>query len=342
MKQIERVVSVDRVDDLIAVFGSFDENIKRIEENLNVRIINRGTDLKVSGDEEQVDKAVRTLEGLLALAAKGEPIDEQRVRYLITLVSEGNADQVSQIAKDVVCITAKGKPIKAKTVGQQKYMKAIAKNTITIGVGPAGTGKTYLAVAAAVAAFRERSVNRIILTRPAVEAGERLGCRPGDLQYKVDPYLRPLYDALYDMLGAETFQKYQERGSIEVAPLAYMRGRTLDDSFIILDEAQNTTREQMKMFLTRLGFGSKIVITGDVTQIDLPDDKTSGLKDAVRVLENVKDIAICRLTAADVVRHALVQEIINAYEKDANKREKQQEVKKPRPDLKGHHYQRKN
>ena len=342
MKQVERIVNADRVDDLIAVFGSFDENIKRIEDNLNVRIINRGTDLKVSGDEEDVDKAVRTLEGLLTLAAKGETIDEQRVRYLITLVSEGNADQVARIAQDVVCITAKGKPIKAKTVGQQKYMKAIQKNTVTIGVGPAGTGKTYLAVAAAVAAFRERTVNRIILTRPAVEAGERLGFLPGDLQNKVDPYLRPLYDALYDMLGAETFQKYQERGSIEVAPLAYMRGRTLDDSFIILDEAQNTTKEQMKMFLTRLGFGSKIVITGDVTQIDLPDDKTSGLKDAVRVLEGIKDIAICRLTAADVVRHALVQEIINAYERDYQKREKQHEFKKPSPDHKGHHYQRKN
>ena len=341
-KQIERMLSVERVEDLIAVFGSFDENTKRIEEALDVKIINRGTELKVTGDEENVDKAIRTLEGLLALSAKGETIDEQRVRYLITLVQEGNDDSIAQMAKDVVCITAKGKPIKAKTVGQQKYMKAIQKNTITIGVGPAGTGKTYLAVAAAVAAFRERTINRIILTRPAVEAGERLGFLPGDLQNKVDPYLRPLYDALYDMLGAETFQKYQERGSIEVAPLAYMRGRTLDDSFIILDEAQNTTREQMKMFLTRLGFGSKIVITGDVTQIDLPDDKTSGLKDAVRVLEGVKDIAICKLTASDVVRHALVQQIINAYEKDAEKREKKSEFKKPRPQTKGHQYQRKN
>ena len=321
VKQIERILSVERVEDLIAVFGSFDENTRRIEDALDVKIVNRGTDLKVSGDEENVDKAIRTLEGLLALSAKGEIIDEQRVRYLITLVREGNDDSISQMAKDVVCITAKGKPIKAKTVGQQKYMKAIQKNTITIGVGPAGTGKTYLAVAAAVAAFRERTVNRIILTRPAVEAGERLGFLPGDLQNKVDPYLRPLYDALYDMLGAETFQKYQERGSIEVAPLAYMRGRTLDDSFIILDEAQNTTKEQMKMFLTRLGFGSKIVITGDVTQIDLPDDKTSGLKDAVRVLDGIKDIAICRLSAADVVRHALVQEIINAYEKSAQKQD---------------------
>ena len=290
----------------------------------------------MSGDEEAVDKAVRTLEGLMALASKGEVIDEQRVRYLITLVKEGNDHQVSQMAKDVVCITAKGKPIKAKTVGQQNYMKAIANHTVTIGVGPAGTGKTYLAVAAAVAAFRERTVNRIVLTRPAVEAGERLGFLPGDLQNKVDPYLRPLYDALYDMLGPETFQKYQERGSIEVAPLAYMRGRTLDDSFIILDEAQNTTSEQMKMFLTRLGFGSKVVITGDVTQIDLPRDKTSGLKDAIRVLDGVKDIAICRLTSADVVRHALVQEIINAYERAARK----QDEKKPAREFQGRYHRK--
>ena len=332
----ERIVSAERLEDLIAVFGSFDENIRRIEENLGVMIVNRGTDLKITGDPESADKAVRTLEGLLQLSAKGEIIDEQRVRYLITLVQEGNDELVSKIAKDVVCITAKGKPIKAKTVGQQTYIKAIQNNTITIGVGPAGTGKTYLAVAAAVAAFRERTVNRIILTRPAVEAGERLGFLPGDLQNKVDPYLRPLYDALYDMLGAETFQKYQERGSIEVAPLAYMRGRTLDDSFIILDEAQNTTREQMKMFLTRLGFGSKIVITGDVTQIDLPDDKVSGLKDAVRVLAGVKDIAICQLSAADVVRHALVQQIIQAYEKA----EKIPEPKKTNSNYKGD-YQRK-
>ena len=335
--QIERMINVERVDDLISVFGSFDENTRRIEETLNVRIINRGTDLKITGDEEMVDKAAKTLESLLSLASRGETIDEQRVRYLITLVNEGNEQLVNQWGKDVVCITAKGKPIKAKTVGQQTYMKAILKNTVTIGVGPAGTGKTYLAVAAAVAAFRERTVNRIILTRPAVEAGERLGFLPGDLQNKVDPYLRPLYDALYDMLGAETFQKYQERGSIEVAPLAYMRGRTLDDSFIILDEAQNTTREQMKMFLTRLGFGSKIVITGDVTQIDLPDDKVSGLKDAIRVLGGVKDIAICRLTSADVVRHALVQEIINAYERADSKKT---EIKKPSQEFHGR-YQRK-
>ena len=317
-KEVERIVNADRVEDLIAVFGSFDENVRRIEEALGVHIVSRGDDLKVTGDEEMADKAVRTLEALLQLAAKGETIDEQRVRYLITLVSEGNEDQIAKIAKDVVCITAKGKPIKAKTVGQQNYMKAIQKNTVTIGVGPAGTGKTYLAVAAAVSAFRERTVNRIILTRPAVEAGERLGFLPGDLQNKVDPYLRPLYDALYDMLGAETFQKYQERGSIEVAPLAYMRGRTLDDSFIILDEAQNTSREQMKMFLTRLGFGSKIVITGDVTQIDLPDGKPSGLREAMRVLRNIEGIGICELTNQDVVRHVMVQRIVAAYESYEN------------------------
>ena len=310
----ERIINAERIEQIINVFGSFDENIKRIEQTYGVKITNRGTELKISGEDEAADRAGRAIEGLLLLAAKGETIDEQKVRYLIDLVSSGNEDKIGEMAKDVVCITAKGRPVKAKTLGQQRYMKAISKNTITIGVGPAGTGKTYLAVAAAVAAFREKAVNRIIMTRPAVEAGERLGFLPGDLQNKVDPYLRPLYDALYDMLGAETYQKYLERGNIEVAPLAYMRGRTLDDSFIILDEAQNTTREQMKMFLTRLGFGSKIVITGDITQIDLPSDKVSGLKDAVRILDNVPDIAICRLTASDVVRHALVQRIIAAYE----------------------------
>ena len=310
----ERIINAERIEQIINVFGSFDENIKRIEQTYGVKITNRGTELKISGEDEAADRAGRAIEGLLLLAAKGETIDEQKVRYLIDLISSGNEDKIGEMAKDVVCITAKGRPVKAKTLGQQRYMKAISKNTITIGVGPAGTGKTYLAVAAAVAAFREKAVNRIILTRPAVEAGERLGFLPGDLQNKVDPYLRPLYDALYDMLGAETYQKYLERGNIEVAPLAYMRGRTLDDSFIILDEAQNTTREQMKMFLTRLGFGSKIVITGDITQIDLPSDKVSGLKDAVRILDNVPDIAICRLTASDVVRHALVQRIIAAYE----------------------------
>ena len=311
---IERTVNAERMEQIIEVFGSFDENIKKIEDAFQIRVINRDTELKIQGDVEAVDQGVRAVEGLLALAAKGENIDEQKVRYLIDLVRSGEDDKIGAMARDVVCITAKGKPIKAKTLGQQKYLKAIEKNTITIGVGPAGTGKTYLAVAEAVAAFRAKQVNRIILTRPAVEAGERLGFLPGDLQNKVDPYLRPLYDALFDMLGPETYTKYLERGNIEVAPLAYMRGRTLDDSFIILDEAQNTTREQMKMFLTRLGFGSKIVITGDITQIDLPRDKVSGLKDAVRVLENVEDIAICRLTASDVVRHALVQKIVAAYD----------------------------
>ena len=311
---MERIVNAERMEQIIEVFGSFDENIRRIEDAFHVHVVNRDTELKIQGEEEQVDKGVRAVEGLLSLAAKGETIDEQKVRYLIDLVRSGNDDKIGSIAQDVVCVTAKGKPIKAKTIGQQKYLKAIERNTITIGVGPAGTGKTYLAVAEAVAAFRAKEVNRIILTRPAVEAGERLGFLPGDLQNKVDPYLRPLYDALFDMLGPDTYTKYLERGNIEVAPLAYMRGRTLDDSFIILDEAQNTTREQMKMFLTRLGFGSKIVITGDVTQIDLPHDKVSGLKDAIRVLENVEDIAICRLNASDVVRHALVQKIVAAYD----------------------------
>ena len=315
---MEKIINAERIEQIISVFGNFDENIKRIEQTFDVHVTNRGTELKVSGEAEAAERAGKAIEGLLSLAAKGETIDEQKVRYLIDLVRSGNEDQIGKMAKDVVCITAKGKPIKAKTLGQQRYMKAIMKNTITIGIGPAGTGKTYLAVAAAVAAFREKTVNRIILTRPAVEAGERLGFLPGDLQNKVDPYLRPLYDALFDMLGPETYQKYLEKGNIEVAPLAYMRGRTLDDSFIILDEAQNTTREQMKMFLTRLGFGSKIVITGDVTQIDLPSDKTSGLKEAIKVLENIPDIAICRLSASDVVRHALVRNIVAAYDKYEN------------------------
>ena len=318
----ERIINAERIEQIINVFGSFDENIKRIEQTYGVKITNRGTELKISGEDEAADRAGRAIEGLLLLAAKGETIDEQKVRYLIDLVSSGNEDKIGEMAKDVVCITAKGRPVKAKTLGQQRYMKAILKNTITIGVGPAGTGKTYLAVAAAVAAFREKAVNRIILTRPAVEAGERLGFLPGDLQNKVDPYLRPLYDALFEMLGADAYAKYLERGNIEVAPLAYMRGRTLDDSFIILDEAQNTSREQMKMFLTRIGFGSHVVITGDVTQIDLPSDKPSGLKEAIRILDRIDDIAICRLTGADVVRHALVQKIIAAYEQDDKQKEK--------------------
>ena len=318
----ERIINAERIEQIINVFGSFDENIKRIEQTYGVKITNRGTELKISGEDEAADRAGRAIEGLLLLAAKGETIDEQKVRYLIDLVSSGNEDKIGEMAKDVVCITAKGRPVKAKTLGQQRYMKAISKNTITIGVGPAGTGKTYLAVAAAVAAFREKAVNRIILTRPAVEAGERLGFLPGDLQQKVDPYLRPLYDALFDMLGAESFQKQLERGNIEVAPLAYMRGRTLDDSFIILDEAQNTSVEQMKMFLTRLGFNSKMVVTGDITQIDLPDGRRSGLVDAVKVLKDVDDIQIVRFNERDVVRHKLVQDIIKAYEKHEDVKKK--------------------
>ncbi len=318
----ETCINAERVEQIINVFGSMDENIRIVEQEFQVSIVNRDTELKISGDEENVFAAARVLEGLIQLASKGEPIGEQNVRYVIGLVRQGQAERIAELTKDVVCITAKGKPIKAKTLGQQQYMKAIMNNTITLGVGPAGTGKTYLAVAAAVAAFRERQVNRIILTRPAVEAGERLGFLPGDMQNKVDPYLRPLYDALFEMLGTEGYNRYLEKGNIEVAPLAYMRGRTLDDSFIILDEAQNTTREQMKMFLTRLGFGSKIVITGDITQIDLPRDKVSGLKDAIRVLDGIEDIAICRLTSQDVVRHVLVQRIISAYEKAEAQRER--------------------
>ncbi len=318
---IEQTISVERMEEAVNLFGSLDENVKLIEKDLGVTVVNRDGELKISGEDgEKVLFAVQAVEGLLKLIGRGETISEQNVRYILNLVRAGHADKIGQLSADVLCVTAKGKPIKAKTLGQKRYVEAIKKNLVTLGIGPAGTGKTYLAVAAAVAAFRAGEVNRIILTRPAVEAGERLGFLPGDLQSKVDPYLRPLYDALFEMLGAETYQKYVERGNIEVAPLAYMRGRTLDDSFIILDEAQNTSREQMKMFLTRMGFGSKIVITGDVTQIDLPGDQVSGLKEAMRVLRGVEDIAICQLTGADVVRHVIVQRIIAAYEADEGRR----------------------
>ena len=306
----------------ISLFGSFDENIRLIESEFSVSVVSRGSELKLQGDEENCALAERAVNGLLLLVSKGEALSEQNVRYVISLVKEGNDDKLSSMNGDCICITAKGKPVKAKTLGQKKYIEAIRNNTIVLGVGPAGTGKTYLAVAMAVSAFRAKEVNRIILTRPAVEAGEKLGFLPGDLQQKVDPYLRPLYDALFDMLGPESFQRCQERGSIEVAPLAYMRGRTLDDSFIILDEAQNTTNEQMKMFLTRLGFNSKIVVTGDITQIDLPDGKRSGLVDIIKVLKNIDDIQTVRFSEKDVVRHRLVQDIIKAYEKyeEAHKR----------------------
>ncbi|MBO5333334.1 MAG: PhoH family protein [Clostridia bacterium] len=318
----EQVINVDRMEQTVSLFGSFDENIRLIESQYNVKVISRGSEIKVNGDVENVSKAVRAINGLLTLINRGEALSEQNVRYVLSLVNEGNEDKLCEMTGDCVCITAKGKPIKPKTLGQKKYLECIKNNTITLGAGPAGTGKTYLAVAMAVNAFRAKEVNRIILTRPAVEAGEKLGFLPGDLQQKVDPYLRPLYDALFDMLGAESFQRYQERGSIEVAPLAYMRGRTLDDSFIILDEAQNTTREQMKMFLTRLGFNSKIVVTGDITQIDLPDGKKSGLVEAMKILKGIDDIAINIFTEKDVVRHRLVQDIIKAYERQEARKSK--------------------
>ena len=318
----EQVINVDRMEQAVSLFGSFDENIKLLEKTFNVKIHSRGSDIKVTGEAENVAKGIKAINGLLMLINRGEVLNEQNVRYVISLVGDGNEDKLSTMSNDCICITSKGKPIKPKTLGQKKYVEAIKQNTIVLGVGPAGTGKTYLAVAMAVNAFRAKEVNRIILTRPAVEAGEKLGFLPGDLQSKVDPYLRPLYDALFDMLGAENFQKYQERGNIEVAPLAYMRGRTLDDSFIILDEAQNTTPEQMKMFLTRMGFNSKVVVTGDVTQIDLPDGKKSGLVEVIKVLKNIEQIDIVRFSEKDVVRHKLVQDIIKAYEKyeEAKKR----------------------
>ena len=312
---IEKIVTLEGVEQAVALFGSFDENIKMVESEFSVSIVSRGSDLKIMGDDENVSKAERAIKSLLVFIAKGEPLTEQNIRYVMTLVNEGNEDKLNSMTTDTICITSKGRPVKPKTIGQRNYTEAIKNNTITFGIGPAGTGKTYLAVAMAVTAFRAKEVSRIILTRPAVEAGEKLGFLPGDLQSKVDPYLRPLYDALFEMLGAENFQRYQERGAIEVAPLAYMRGRTLDDSFIILDEAQNTTPEQMKMILTRLGFRSKMVVTGDITQIDLPDGKKSGLKTVMHILRNVDDIEIIRLNKKDVVRHRLVQDIINAYEK---------------------------
>lgn len=311
----EQTISVDRLEQAVNLFGSFDQHIKTLEKEFSVSVINRGSELKVSGEVEDVGLAVRVIGGLLTLLNKGEHLTDQSVRYVISLVREGTEDKLCSMTQDCICITSRGKPVKPKTLGQKKYIEAIKNNTIVFGVGPAGTGKTYLAVAMAVTAFRAKEVNRIVLTRPAVEAGESLGFLPGDLQHKVDPYLRPLYDALFDMLGAENFQKYQERGNIEVAPLAYMRGRTLDDSFIILDEAQNTTKEQMKMFLTRLGFNSKIVVTGDITQIDLPLGKKSGLVDVLKILKGIDDIQSIYFTEKDVVRHRLVQDIIRAYEK---------------------------
>ncbi len=319
---MEQRISLERMEEAVSLFGSFDENVRLLENEFHVTVVNREEQLIINGEPEDTMLAAKAIEALLRLISKGENVGEQHVRYVIGLCRSGQSDRIDELTRDVICISAKGRPIKPKTIGQKDYIKTIQQKPVTIGVGPAGTGKTYLAVAAAVAAFREKEVSRIILTRPAVEAGERLGFLPGDLQSKVDPYLRPLYDALFDMLGAETYQKYLEKGNIEVAPLAYMRGRTLDDSFIILDEAQNTSREQMKMFLTRMGFGSKVVITGDVTQIDLPEGKPSGLKEAMKVLDGVEGVGICRLTQNDVVRHIMVQRIIEAYAKFEEKKKK--------------------
>jgi phosphate starvation-inducible PhoH-like protein len=318
-----KTIDIERVEDIVRIFGDFDNNIKKISKEFSVRITQHGGTLTVTGDAENVEKALRLINTLLHMIKKGDEISDQSLNYAISLVNDNAERSISKVTdSDCICITSSGKPIKAKTVGQSKYLDAIKSNTITLGIGPAGTGKTYLAVAMAVKAFRNNEVNKIILTRPAVEAGEKLGFLPGDLQQKVDPYLRPLYDGLFDMMGAESFQRCQERGDIEVVPLAYMRGRTLDNSFIILDEAQNTTREQMKMFLTRLGFNSKIIVTGDITQTDLPDGKNSGLKEVMKILKNIDDIAIIKLSDKDIVRHKLVQKIINAYEKFEETRQK--------------------
>lgn len=314
----ERILNVSDIN-VGLLFGDFDANIKQIEKELNVTISARGDQLKIAGEEPAINLAEKVLSSLCKMVSRGETLNEQKIMYTITLASDGEEHKLSQISDDCVCVTSKGKPIKSKTLGQKQYIEAMNHNTIVFGIGPAGTGKTYLAVAKAVTAFRKKEVSRIIITRPAVEAGEKLGFLPGDLQNKVDPYLRPLHDALYDMIGVESYNNYLEKGAIEVAPLAYMRGRTLDNAYIILDEAQNTTPEQMKMFLTRIGFGSKAIITGDVTQIDLPDGKRSGLVEATKILSGIEDIAFCAFSHKDVVRHPLVMKIIQAYEKHDNR-----------------------
>lgn len=319
-----RIVIAETIEQIINVFGSFDANIKLVEQHYQVRIVNRELEIRIEGESgAAVNRACQTIKGLMELAAGGDTITDQNVGYIMDMVDQGEADKIAKMQDaECICISAKGKPIKAKTYGQKQYVEAIASHTVTMGIGPAGTGKTFLAVAMAVAAFRDKQVGRIIITRPAVEVGEKLGFLPGDLQTKIDPYLRPLHDALFEIMGSETYHKLLEKGTIEVAPLAYMRGRTLDDSFIILDEAQNTTPEQMKMFLTRLGFQSKIVVTGDITQVDLPGGQKSGLVDAMHVLKNVSDIAICRFSELDVVRHRLVQKIVTAYERAAKQKTK--------------------
>ena len=324
---INRQIEVSDGADLSALFGSFDENIKLLEKSLGVNVRARDNSLMLTGEEDNVDKASEVINMLMQIIARGEIIDSQKIIYAITMVQENGGIDIKMLGDDCIAINSKGHPIKTKTLGQKKYVDAISNNTIVFSIGPAGTGKTYLAVAKAVTALRAKEVNRIILKRPAVEAGEKLGFLPGDLQNKVDPYLRPLYDGMYEMLGGEGFARYQEKGVIEVAPLAYMRGRTLDNAFIILDEAQNTTPEQMKMFLTRIGFGSHAVVTGDITQIDLPGDKRSGLKEAARVLKNIEGIEFCTLTEKDVVRHPLVQQIIKAYAKYDEEKERRAKKK---------------
>ena len=315
MEEVKKTVEIRSMDEQIRLFGVFDENLKVIEAETGTSIRSDAENILISGEEENAAIAQNVIEKLLMLIRKDEKIDRGRIRYAIDLAREGNSELILELADDVIAFTNRGKQIKCKTVGQKRYINALKHKTVVFGVGPAGTGKTYLAVAMAVLAFKNKEVSRIILTRPAVEAGEKLGFLPGDLQNKVDPYLRPLYDALYDFLGAENFRMLSERGAIEVAPLAYMRGRTLNDAYIILDEAQNCTIEQMKMFLTRFGEGSRVVVTGDITQIDLPIDKKSGLIHAIQVLSAVEGIEIVRLTARDVVRHEMVQRIVQAYER---------------------------
>ena len=317
--QNERRIEIGDIDFLGELFGNLDENIKMIEEKYDVHIVSRNGNLIILGEDSKINAASKVLQKMISMIKSGEKLDKQKIMYTISLFNEGEGHRIDEILGDIVCVTARGKYIKPKTLGQKKYVEAIKNNDVVFGVGPAGTGKSYLAVAMAVKAFKNKEVNRIILTRPAVEAGESLGFLPGDLQMKVDPYLRPLYDALYDILGGETYLKYKEKGMIEVAPLAYMRGRTLDDSFIILDEAQNTTRAQMKMFLTRIGFGSKTIVNGDITQVDLPKGKQSGLKHVMEVLKNIRGIEFVYLTNKDVVRHGLVQKIIKAYDSFENK-----------------------
>ncbi len=311
----EKFLTVSSPEQLSAVFGSLDDNVGRIRKEYDVLMVSRDGGIKLIGEEENVENAARAVRALLTISGRGQALSEQTVRYVTSMVADGAEQQLDELGGDGICVTASGKILRARTVGQKRYVEMIKDNTIVLGIGPAGTGKTYLAVAMAVKAFREHKIKKIILTRPAVEAGEKLGFLPGDLQDKVDPYLRPLYDALFDLFGAESFARYMEKGIIEVAPLAYMRGRTLDEAFIILDEAQNTTSEQIKMFLTRLGNDSRMVITGDITQIDLPDARKSGLVEALRVLRGIDDIGIHRFTEKDVVRHRLVQDIIKAYEK---------------------------